>query len=49
MKTKINSKGGDPNDIHIGGRDLIEQVFPSQEMVEFVEVIKKMILRFKTK
>ena len=48
VKTKANIKGGDSNDIHNHGRDLIGQAFSSRERAEFTEFIKK-ILKFKTK
>ena len=42
VKSKNNLGGGDPNDDNpINGRDLVEHVFSSTWMVEFIEIIKK--------
>ena len=40
-KTKSKLKGGNPNDNSTQGRDLIEQAFSSQQMAEYIEILKK--------
>ena len=50
LNTKSILKGGNLKDDKVTqGSILIEQAFQSNQMAEFKEIIKKKILRFKTK
>ena len=48
-KTRKTLKGGDTNEDIIHGRDLIEPIFSSTKMAEFMKIFKKKILIYKMK